>query len=228
MPFEFATATRIIFGAGKIEQAGALAREFGRHALVVTGRDARRAQGLLDALREEGVHSVLFSVEGEPDLETVGRGVALGRRENCELVIAMGGGSALDVGKTIAVMLTNEGDVLDYLEIIGGGQTLRRPSAPFMAIPTTAGTGSEVTRNAVFTSVEHRVKASLRSPFMLPKVALGGSRTDPRLAACRHRRHRTRCPDATDRTVCLSARQSRDRCFVRERNSRRALVAGCF
>ncbi len=177
MRFEFATATRIIFGAGTISEASPAAKEFGRQALVTTGRDATRAKRLLDGLRELEVRAVPFAVEGEPDLEVVQRGVALARQERCDLVIGFGGGSALDAGKAIAAMLTNDGDVLDYLEVIGGGKTLSRPSAPFIAIPTTAGTGSEVTRNAVLASPEHRVKVSLRSPLMLPKVAL----VDPEL-----------------------------------------------
>jgi alcohol dehydrogenase class IV len=93
------------------------------------------------------------------------------------LVIGFGGGSALDAGKAIAAMLTNDGDVLDYLEVIGGGKPLVRSPAPLLAIPTTAGTGAEVTRNAVLSSPEHRLKVSLRSPLMLPKVAL----VDPEL-----------------------------------------------
>jgi alcohol dehydrogenase class IV len=177
MRFEFATATRIIFGAGAISQAGPLAKEFGRDALVTTGRDGKRAKRLLDALREVDVRPVPFAVDGEPDLETVRRGVALARRERCDMVIGFGGGSALDSAKAIAAMLTNDGDILDYLEVIGGGRALSRPPAPLLAIPTTAGTGSEVTRNAVLASPAHRVKVSLRSPLMLAKVAL----VDPEL-----------------------------------------------
>jgi len=94
-------------------------------------------------------------------------------------VVAFGGGSVLDAGKTIAALLGNGGDPLDYLEVVGAGRPLTRPSAPFVAIPTTAGTGSEVTRNAVLASPAHRVKASLRSPHMLPRVAL----VDPDLLA---------------------------------------------
>src|SRR5439155_24281542 len=94
------------------------------------------------------------------------------RQEGCQLVIGFGGGSALDAGKAVAAMLTNPGDLLDYLEVIGRGKALTQPSAPFIAIPTTAGTGSEVTRNAVLGSPEHRVKVSLRSPLLLPRLAL--------------------------------------------------------
>jgi alcohol dehydrogenase class IV len=93
------------------------------------------------------------------------------------MVIAIGGGSAIDAGKAIAALLTNGGSPSDYLEVVGRGQKLTRPSAPFLAIPTTAGTGAEVTRNAVLGVPESGVKVSLRSPLMLPRLAL----VDPEL-----------------------------------------------
>jgi alcohol dehydrogenase class IV len=175
--FEFATATRIIFGAGALCEIGPAAKEFGRSALVVSGHDTRRAEPLVSLLREQGVGAVAFSVSGEPEVETVRQGVALARQEHCALVISFGGGSALDAGKAIAAMLANDGDLLDYLEVIGRGKALTRPSVPFIAIPTTAGTGSEVTRNAVLASTEHGVKVSLRSALILPRLAL----VDPEL-----------------------------------------------
>jgi alcohol dehydrogenase class IV len=177
MRFEFATATRIVFGAGTLREVGPLARELAPGALVVTGTNPRLAELLLALLREHGVEAFDFPVPGEPEIETVRQGVALAKQEKCGLVIAVGGGSALDAGKAIAAMLTNTGELLDYLEVIGGGKALAKPSAPFIAIPTTAGTGSEATRNAVLASPEHHVKVSLRSPFMLPKVAV----VDPEL-----------------------------------------------
>ncbi len=177
MKFEFATATRIVFGAGTVNDAGAIAREFGRRALVVIGRDMRRAERILAGVKSSGGGAVTFSVAGEPELATVERGTALARAERCELVIGFGGGSALDAAKAIAAMLTNEGGLLDYVEIIGRGQSLTKPSAPFIAIPTTAGTGTEVTRNAVLASPEHKLKVSLRSPLMAARVAV----VDPEL-----------------------------------------------
>ena len=177
MFFEFATAQRILFGAQSVNQAGRLAGELGRHALVVAGRDPRRADPLLRRLQESGVGATIFSVAGEPDLETIRRGAALARGERCDLVVSLGGGSVLDAGKAIAAMMTNGGDLLDYIEIIGRGQALAKPSAPFLAIPPTAGTGSEATRNAVLASPPHRLKVSLRSPFLLPAIAL----VDPEL-----------------------------------------------
>jgi alcohol dehydrogenase class IV len=177
MFFEFATARRVLFGPGVSRQAGALARQAGRRALVVTGRDTARAQFLLDSLRENGVDAAVFPVAGEPSIDVIPRGAALASKEDCDVVVSLGGGSALDTGKAIAAMLANPGGVLDYLEVIGGGKALLEPSAPFIAIPTTAGTGSEVTRNAVLASPEHRQKVSLRGPSMLPAVAV----VDPEL-----------------------------------------------
>ncbi|MGD0744660.1 MAG: iron-containing alcohol dehydrogenase [Verrucomicrobiota bacterium] len=172
MKFEFATATKIIFGAGTLREAGAMAQASGQRALVVTGRDANRAGPLLEILRETGVDAATFSVAGEPELARIEQGTARAKKEKCGMVIGFGGGSALDAAKAVAAMLANDGGLLDYLEIIGRGQALTKPSAPFIAIPTTAGTGSEVTRNAVLSSPEHKLKVSLRSPMMLARVAI--------------------------------------------------------
>src|SRR6185436_4124289 len=177
MRFEFATATRIIFGPGTLREVGPLAKAFGTRAMVVTGRDTSRAGALLGLLAGAGLEAVTFPVAGEPEVETVRRGVEIAKGENCDLVIGFGGGSALDAGKAMAAMLTNSSELMDYLEVIGRGKPLAQPSAPYIAIPTTAGTGSEVTRNAVLASPEHRVKVSLRSPFMLPRLAI----VDPEL-----------------------------------------------
>lgn len=172
MKFEFATATRIIFGAGAFNQVGAQVKGMGCRALVVTGRDPRRAEKLLANLSANGVDTVVFSITGEPELSTVENGVTLARKKKCDCVIGIGGGSVMDAAKAIAAMLTNEGGLLDYLEVIGHGRALTKSSAPFIAIPTTAGTGAEVTRNAVLASPQHQVKVSLRSPLMLARLAV--------------------------------------------------------
>ena len=172
MKFEFATATRIIFGEGTLREIGSLAAGFGKHAFVVGGKTLERLVPLSTLLQAQGVNSTVFSVPGEPTVELVLAGVQQARAAQCDLVIGMGGGSALDAGKAIAALLTNPGDPLDYLEVIGRGKALPMPSAPYIAIPTTAGTGAEVTRNAVLAAPEQRVKVSLRSPFMLPRIAL--------------------------------------------------------
>ena len=177
MRFEFATATRIVFGAGSVREVPAAAAGMGRRALVVTGASTERSAPLLAGLQAAGVDCGRFAVEGEPTVDAIRTGSQAARDEHRDVVIAIGGGSALDTGKAIAALLTNPGDPLDYLEVIGRGQTPAHVSAPFIAIPTTAGTGSEVTRNAVLGSAEHRVKASLRAVGMLPRLAV----VDPEL-----------------------------------------------
>ncbi len=172
MQFEFATATRIIFGPGKLREAGPAIKSGGKRPLVVTGKNVQRAEPLLQVLHENNVECSTFSVSGEPTIQTVRDGAALAKAENCDWVIGIGGGSVIDAGKAIAAMMNNDGDVLDYLEIIGQGKALTKRSARFMAIPTTAGTGSEVTRNAVLASPQHKLKVSLRSPKMLPDLAV--------------------------------------------------------
>jgi alcohol dehydrogenase class IV len=175
--FEFATAGRIVFGAGALRDAADAVAGSARRPLVVTGSAAERAGPLLDLLAERGASPVTFAVVGEPDVDMVRRGAALARTERCDRVIGFGGGGALDAAKAVAILATNPGDVLDYLEIIGRGKTLTEHPLALVAVPTTAGTGSEVTRNSVIASREHRVKVSLRSPSMLPALAL----VDPEL-----------------------------------------------
>ena len=177
MRFEFATSPRIIFGAGTLREIESLARGFGAHALVVTGRDPARAQPLHDRLRVAGISATTKSIPHEPTTAEIVQAVAEARAARCDFVIGFGGGAALDSAKAIASLLTNKGELLDYLEVIGRAQPLPHPAAPCIAIPTTAGTGSEVTRNAVLASPAHRVKVSLRSPHLLPRLAL----VDPEL-----------------------------------------------
>jgi alcohol dehydrogenase class IV len=172
MEFEFASATRIIFGPGSFEKLGALTAESGLRALLVSGVPDDLTRSVLDRLTEKGVKPTLFTVSGEPTINLVEAGIRTARNADCEVIIGFGGGSAVDTAKAIAAMLTNAGNLLDYLEIIGQNKPLTMRSAPFIAVPTSAGTGSEVTRNAVLYSPEHKIKVSLRSPFMLARIAL--------------------------------------------------------
>jgi alcohol dehydrogenase class IV len=177
MRFEFATAGRIVFGPGAIGEAGIVARSFGKRAFLVTGRDPNRAERLTALLEASGLAATRFSATGEPTLETVATAVALARQEGCDVVIGFGGGGAIDTAKAVSALLANQGALLDYLEVIGGARPLDRPSLPCVAIPTTAGTGAEVTRNAVLGSPSDRLKVSLRGPSLLPRVAI----VDPEL-----------------------------------------------
>ena len=172
MNFEFTAPRRVVFGPGTFRQAGTLARSLGGRALVVTGREPARARPLLDLLAAAEVAATVFPVGGEPETDHVRQGVVRALEARADLVVGFGGGSPLDAAKAIAAVAANGGDPLDYMEVVGRGLPLARPALPMLAIPTTAGTGSEVTRNAVLASPEHGVKASLRSPAMVPSIAL--------------------------------------------------------
>lgn len=163
-PFDWTVPPRILFGSGRRAELPAIAGALGSRPLLVTGRADRAALGIQPA--------AVVRVPGEPTLEDVRAGVEAAREARCDAVVAVGGGSALDAGKAIAMLLANGGDPLDYAEVIGAGRPIARASVPWVAVPTTAGTGSEVTRNAVLASRERRLKVSLRSPLMLARVAL--------------------------------------------------------
>ena len=168
--FEFATANRIVFGAGTISELATLAPAFGQHALVVTGANQERAKKHVAALEAADVACRFLSVHGEPTVELVREGAQAARFAN--FIIGFGGGSAIDAAKAIAAVTPNSGEPLDYLEVIGQARTLEHAPLPFIAVPTTAGTGAEVTRNAVLGSPERGVKASIRSPLMLARLAI--------------------------------------------------------
>ena len=177
MRFEFATATQIVFGPGTLREAGKLARPWGQRALIVTGRDTRRAERLLGTFADAGIAARIFSTTGEPSVATIEAALAAAREHRVEFVVGFGGGSAIDAAKAVAGLLTNPGALLDYLEVIGKGLPLVQPAAPWMAIPTTAGTGAEVTRNAVLSVPDRGLKVSLRSAHLLARVAI----VDPEL-----------------------------------------------
>lgn len=172
MSFEFATAGRITVGEGTLQQAGAHAAALGTRALVIGGASAARLAPLLAVLDDAGVSAVTVAVAGEPTVQTALDAVARARAAAADVVIGMGGGSVIDTAKAAAALLTNPGDPLDYLEVVGRGQPLRHAAAPVIAIPTTAGAGAEVTKNAVLAVPARRVKVSLRHNSMLPAVAL--------------------------------------------------------
>src|SRR2546430_1995285 len=162
--FEFATAGKILAGAGRAAELPGVVAGLGSRVLVCTGADPAR-------------HDVVLAVGAEPTVELARACVAAAREHGADVVAAVGGGSVLDLGKAAAMLLGNGGDPLDYLEVIGSGRQITQPSVPCVAVPTTAGTGAEVTANAVLASPAHGLKASLRSPLMTPRVAL----VDPEL-----------------------------------------------
>ncbi len=173
--FEFATANRIIFGAGKLKELSKQIEGNVKRLLFVCGHSSDTIPRVREILSVLGISIIEFQVHGEPTIDLVRAGVKAA--QNYDMVIGLGGGSVLDTGKAIAALVTNPGDVMDYLEVVGKGQPLVNAPLPYIAIPTTAGTGSEVTRNAVIEVSGQNVKVSLRSPLMLPRLAL----VDPEL-----------------------------------------------
>ncbi len=172
MRFEFSTAHRIVFGPGVAEQIPDLVAGHGTRAFFVLGGTPERSARIVEQMASRGVARESFRVSGEPTTELVRAAVAAARRFAAQVVVAIGGGSVLDTGKAVAALLTNEGELTDYLEVVGQGQPLRNQSAPCIAVPTTAGTGAEVTYNAVLSVPEQHVKVSMRSPLMLPRWAV--------------------------------------------------------
>jgi alcohol dehydrogenase class IV len=175
--FTFATAARITFGAGRRAELAAAVAALGSRPLVCTGSDPARHAELIATI----AGAATFAVRGEPTLDVVRAGAAAAVAHGADVIVGLGGGAVLDAAKIVAALATNGGDPLDYAEVIGAGRPLSVRSLPLVAVPTTAGTGSEVTANGVVTSPEHKVKVSLRSASMLPALAL----VDPELTmAC--------------------------------------------
>ena len=177
MAFTFLTAD-VLFGPGVRAEIPARAAALGRRCLLLTGSRPERGAWLRDALSAVMDDVLVVPVGAEPEAEGVVAWALAARTRGCDVVVAMGGGSVLDAGKALAALTTNDGDVFDYLEVVGRGMPLEHPPLPMIAVPTTAGTGSEVTANAVLLSREHGVKVSLRSPSMIPDLAV----VDPELA----------------------------------------------
>jgi alcohol dehydrogenase class IV len=175
--FEFATANRIIFGAGKLNGLGDQVKGRAKRLLLVCGNSSDAIPRVREILSAQGIQFDEFHVHGEPTVGTASEGAQLALKHGADMVIGLGGGSVLDAGKAIAALATNRGDIFDYLEVVGKGQPLTNEPLPYIAIPTTAGTGTEVTRNAVLESPAHGVKVSLRSLSMIPNIAL----VDPEL-----------------------------------------------
>ena len=175
LAFEFATANRILFGAGKLNELDRQMEGNRERLLLVCGRSSAAIPRIREILSSLDLSISEFHVHGEPTIDVIRAGLEAAR--DCDSVIGLGGGSVLDAGKALAALAANPGEIADYLEVVGRGKPLVNAPLPYIAIPTTAGTGSEVTRNAVLEAPEQNVKVSLRSPLMLPRLAL----VDPEL-----------------------------------------------
>ncbi|MEM9781143.1 MAG: iron-containing alcohol dehydrogenase [Pseudomonadota bacterium] len=171
-PFAFATAGEILFGRGRATEAPERIGRLGAHVLLVHGRRRQRAAWLIHALEAAGREVTEIAATGEPDIEMLTAALATARRARPDVVIGLGGGAAIDLAKAVAGLAPAPGDPLDHLEVVGKGAPLTAEPLPLVAIPTTAGTGAEVTRNAVIGMPDHRRKVSLRDRRLLPAVAI--------------------------------------------------------
>ncbi len=169
---EFYIPTKIVLGEGAIQKLAEIVKEFGTKVLIF-GSPSERFLGLLsELLGKNGISYHYYSVKGEPTVESIKAALAFGQEHPVDTIIGIGGGSVLDTAKAISGLVTNDGELFDYLEVIGKGRSLSKPALPFIAIPTTAGTGTEVTKNAVIGDPSQKVKVSLRSPLICPRVAI--------------------------------------------------------
>lgn len=187
--FDLALPRRVLFGPGRAAELADLLPGLGRRVLLCTGRDPTRHADLLGGAEPVAVVPVVQ----EPTVDEVRSATGQARAAGADVVVAIGGGSVLDLGKAVAALLGNGTDPLDHLEVVGRGVPVQRPSVPFVAVPTTAGTGAEATANATLRSPEHGIKASIRSPHMLAAIAL----VDPLLTVT--------CPPAVTASSGLDA-----------------------
>jgi alcohol dehydrogenase class IV len=171
--FEFFGVPPVYFGNGQSDRLGELAGRLGKTALLLhAGSPDGPAIALLRDNLAKHVRVVPHRQSGEPKVTDIDAGLNAARHGGCDMVIGLGGGSAIDAAKAVAGLLTNGGAALDYMEVIGRGQKITKPAAPWIAVPTTAGTGAEVTRNAVIGDPEKRFKASIRSEHLLPRAVV--------------------------------------------------------
>jgi alcohol dehydrogenase class IV len=177
MNFEFSTTGRIIFGNGTIKKLPGYANSLGKNAFIICGKNTNRIDSITDTLNSADIKTSVFSVATEPTIPLVLQGIHEARSKGCDLIIGIGGGSVIDAGKVISAMIANIGKLSEYLEVIGEGKSIAKLPVPYIAIPTTAGTGAEVTCNAVLASPEHKVKVSMRNSLMYPRIAI----VDPEL-----------------------------------------------
>ncbi|WP_456295834.1 iron-containing alcohol dehydrogenase [Vibrio sp. AK197] len=170
--FDFMTATRVIFGQDALLSSLSVINQYGYSALLVTDKHNQEGNAVGDYLHNQHFRYQHLVVSGEPYITMVEEAAVEARKFGPDMVIAMGGGSALDMGKALAAVIPNKGNVYDYVEVVGRKVPLKSKPLPFIAIPTTAGTGSEVTHKAVLKSGQDRIKVSLRSSDMLADVAI--------------------------------------------------------
>lgn len=170
--FALSLPPRITFGVGTAEQVPGIVAGHGSRVLIVTGSNPDRVAAVLDLVRSAAAQSAVVPVGSEPSVADARRAADEAQRIDADVVLAVGGGSAIDLAKAAAVLIANGGDPLDFIEVVGRGLPMSAAPVPLVAVPTTSGTGAEVTANAVLAVPERAVKASLRHPLMVPRHAV--------------------------------------------------------
>ncbi len=188
MDFKFSTATSILFGRSKVKELITAIPALGKRVLITTNKIKEPDYTNLDAIKElgvdiekelmaKGIQTFRYLVTSEPTIDLIEKGILFSKENQVDVFVGIGGGSAIDTAKAISAIMANSGECIDYLEVIGKGKKITKRSMPFIAVPTTSGTGAEVSANAVLSSPEHNVKVSLRSPLMIAELAI----VDPEL-----------------------------------------------
>ncbi|MFX0124831.1 MAG: iron-containing alcohol dehydrogenase [Candidatus Hodarchaeota archaeon] len=176
MEFEFLPTPQIFFGFKQFHKIGTLVKELGSRLLIVASGSAFNSPETREtftvSISKQEIEFDTFLIIEEPTIETIDFGVQKAKEFNADVIMSLGGGSAIDASKAIAGLYTNGGSARDYMEVIGKGSVITQPSLPIIAVPTTAGTGSEVTKNAVILAEKEKFKASIRSPLLIPRIAI--------------------------------------------------------
>lgn len=176
MDFQFYCPTQLIVGQGKIDELADLTIHYGSRAFLVYGssvHDDGNLDIIQNRLQKNNITPVPYrKPAGEPDIEMVDQAAETAKTEQCDVIVTIGGGAVIDLGKAVAGLATNGGSVLDYMEGIGQGRKITEKPLPHIAVPTTAGTGAEVTKNAVITAPQAKYKKSFRSPYLFPTIAI--------------------------------------------------------
>ncbi|WP_425039731.1 iron-containing alcohol dehydrogenase [Primorskyibacter sp. S187A] len=172
MFFSFATSPSIHFGRKAAQQAAPRIIGLSSRVLLVHGKSAERAAWLVEDLTSQGATVETVSCLGEPDINAVSGALRTARAWRPGVIVGLGGGATIDLAKALAALTPSTGPILSYLEIVGDGKALDAAPLPFVAIPTTAGTGAEVTKNSVIGVPEAGKKVSLRAEAMIPDIAI--------------------------------------------------------
>lgn len=178
MKFELFLPERVIFHPGGRTQIGEAVLQYGRDTVLFHSKSHPSIPEIIDRLQQNQIRVHCFAVSGEPTLDSIEAILREIGEDPAQSIVSVGGGSVIDAGKAVSALLTNKGDPRNYLEVVGKNLPLKASPLPFIAVPTTAGTGSEATKNAVISVPDMGVKVSLRSNSMIPRVAI----IDPELS----------------------------------------------